>query len=88
MVMCVPLAPLLNGITNSFQSYSRPGDFVGSVTVLNMTTISLSFEVLIGEWGYIVASLHRHRNRHRRPLLVLWNHNSALQSETQAKIKL
>lgn len=57
MMMCVPFAQLLNGITNSFQSYSRPGDFVGSVTVLNMTTIFSFFRSLIGEWGYIVASI-------------------------------
>ncbi|MFA6780662.1 MAG: ABC transporter permease [Bacilli bacterium] len=57
MVMCVPLAQLLNGITNSFQSYSQPGDFVGSVTVINMSTIFTFFRGLIGEWGYIVASV-------------------------------
>lgn len=57
MVMCVPLAQLINGITNSFKSYSHPGDFVGSVTITKMTTIFSFFRSLIGEWGYIVTSL-------------------------------
>lgn len=56
MVMCIPLAQLINGITNSFESYSRPGDFVGSVTVMRMNTIFTFFRGFLGEWGYILAS--------------------------------
>lgn len=57
MVMCIPLAQLINGITNSFESYSRPGDFVGSVTVMRMNTIFTFFRGFLGEWGYILASV-------------------------------
>lgn len=57
MVMCIPLAQLINGITNSFESYSRPGDFVGSVTVIRMNTIFTFFRGFLGEWGYILASV-------------------------------
>lgn len=57
MVVCIPLAQLINGITNSFESYSRPGDFVGSVTVMRMNTIFTFFRGFLGEWGYILASV-------------------------------
>lgn len=57
MVMCVPLSQLLNGITNSLNGYSHIGDFVGSLTITGIPTIFTFFRSLLGEWGYILASL-------------------------------
>lgn len=57
MVMCVPIAQLLNGVTNSLQGYSQIGDFVGSISLPGITTLFSFFKKLIGEWGYIITSL-------------------------------
>lgn len=57
MVMCVPLAQLLNGITSSLNNQAKIGDFVGSITTPFMPTVFSFFRTFFGEWGYIVTSI-------------------------------